>query len=54
MSIILVLSTFAGVVFGVLWGVLKHDVSAAFAVASFVTSVGALGLASWASWAVLT
>lgn len=54
LSIMFVLSLGMGLLFGVLWGVLEKDVSAAFAIASFVTSVGALGVASWASWSVLS
>lgn len=54
LSIMFGLASGMGLLFGVLWGVLEKDVSAAFAVASFITSVGALGVASWASWAVLS
>lgn len=52
-TIILIFFLFVGLVFAILWGVFKYNVSAAFTVASFISLIGALTLAAWAVWAVI-
>lgn len=42
-----------GLVFGVCWTVMEHDISGAWTVAAWISSVCALGLSAWSTWAIL-
>lgn len=53
-TLILVLTIFMGIVFGVCWTVLEHDLSGAWAVSAWISSVFALGISSWACWMTLS
>lgn len=43
-----------GLIFGICWSLLEHDISSAWTLASWISSVGALGLSAWSTWATLT
>jgi hypothetical protein len=44
---------FSSLIFGLCWSLLQHDVSGAFTIAAWITSVGALGLSVWTAWLTL-
>lgn len=39
-------------IFGICWTIMEHDVSGAWAVASWISSVGAFGLTALSTWTV--
>lgn len=41
------------IIFGICWSMLEHDISSAFTVAAWLTSIGALGLSTWSAWLTL-
>jgi hypothetical protein len=45
---------FSSLIFGTCWSILEHDVSGAFTIAAWITSIAALGLSVWTAWLTLT
>ncbi|MCJ1395387.1 hypothetical protein MMC18_008271 [Xylographa bjoerkii] len=52
-TIMFLFAVLAGLVFGICWTFMNHDIQGAWTVAAWISSVGALGFAAWTAWATL-
>ncbi len=53
LTAILVIMLVLSLIFAVCWSILEHDISGAFTIAAWITSIGAIAVSTWSVWLMM-